>query len=73
MGDYLGLDRILSIILLIIPFTAWIFGFITRIKDGHYVAAIIRIFFGCWIIWVADIILTILNGCNVNVWRLIKV
>ena len=73
MGDYFGLDRIISIILLIIPFTAWVCGFITKIKDGHYVAAIIRIFFGCWIIWAADIVLTILNGCNVNVWRLIKV
>ena len=72
MGDYFGLDRIISIILLIIPFTAWLCGFVTRIKDGHILAAIIRIFCGCHIIWIADIICTILNGCNVKVWRLIN-
>ena len=73
MGDYFGLDRWISIILLIIPFTCWWCGLITRIKDGHYVAAVIRIFFGCEILWIIEIILTIINGCNVTVWRLIKV
>ena len=29
-GDYFGLGRIVSIILAIIPFTAWILGMITR-------------------------------------------
>ena len=72
MGDYLGLDRIISIILLIIPFTAWVFGIIQRFKDGHIVAALIRCFFGFHIIWFCDIVLTILNGCNVNILRLIK-
>ena len=34
MGDYFGLNQIVSIILAIIPFTAWICGIITRAKDG---------------------------------------
>ena len=35
MGDYFGLNHIVSIILAIIPFTAWICGVITRAKDGQ--------------------------------------
>ena len=31
--DYFGLDRIVSIILAIIPITAWFCGIFTRIKD----------------------------------------
>ena len=73
MGDYFGLDPIVSLILLIIPFTCWICGVITRLQDRCYVAAIIRCFFGFQIIWLGDIILTILNGCKVNVWRLLPV
>ena len=73
MGDYLGLDRIISIILLIIPFTAWLFGAIQRFKDGHILAALLRLFFGFNIIWFCDIVLTILNGCNVKILRLINV
>ena len=73
MGDYFGLDPIISLILLIIPLTAWLCGILTRFKDGHYVAAIIRIFFGAWLIWIVEIILTILAGCKVTVWRLLKV
>ena len=73
MGDYFGLDPIISLILLIIPLTAWLCGVLTRFKDGHYVAAIIRIFFGAWLIWIVEIILTILAGCKVTVWRLLKV
>jgi len=60
--DYLGFSRIVSIILAIIPFTAWIFGIITRLKEGKIVAAIIRIFFGAWIIWIIDLVLMILQG-----------
>ena len=73
MGDYFGLDRIISIILLIIPFCAWFCGVLTRLQDKCYVAAIIRCFFGFNFIWFAEIILTILNGCNVTVWRLLNV
>ncbi len=68
MGDYFGLDKIISIILAIIPFTAWICGIITRAKDGAIVAAILRIFFG-WIVWLIDLILMILKG---SIWRLIN-
>ena len=32
--DYFGLPRIASIILAIIPVTAWILGFLTRLKEG---------------------------------------
>ena len=46
MGDYFGIDRIISLILLIIPFTACFCGILTRFKDGCYVAGILRIFFG---------------------------
>ena len=72
MGDYLDLDRIISIILLVIPFTAWLFGIIQRFKDGHVVASLIRFFFGYNIIWLCDIVMTIINDCNVNLLRLIK-
>ena len=61
-GDYFGLGRLISIILAIIPITAWICGIITRIMDGKILAAILRIFFGCWIIWIVDLILMILGG-----------
>ena len=68
MGDYFRLNQIVSIILAIIPFTAWICGVITRAKDGAIVAAILRIFFGL-IVWLIDLILMILNG---SIWRLIN-
>ena len=69
MGDYFGLDKIISIILAIIPFTAWICGIITRAKEGAIVAVILRIFLGCWIVWIVDLILMIMNG---SIWRLIN-
>lgn len=59
--DYLGLPRFVSIILAIIPFTAWILGMVTRFSEGKIVSGIIRIF-GGWVIWVADLILMILSG-----------
>ena len=73
MGDYFGIDPIVSLILLIIPFTAWICGVITRLQDKCYVAALIRFFFGFHFLWIIEIILTILNGCKVQVWRLLSV
>ena len=60
-SDYFGLSYIVSVILAIIPITAWICGIITRITDGKIVAAIIRIFFGAWIIWLIDLILMIVS------------
>lgn len=67
--DYFSLSRVLSIILAIIPFTAWILGLITRFKEGKIVAGIIRIF-GGWLIWVVDLILMIFKG---HIWRLLNV
>ena len=54
--DYFGLDWIISLILAIIPFTAWLCGIITRISEGKIVAGIIRIFLGGWIVWILDLI-----------------
>ena len=59
--DYFGLPKIISIILAIIPVTAWLFGIITRFLEGKIVAGIIRIF-GGWLIWIADLILMIIKG-----------
>ena len=53
-GDYFGLGRVVSLILAIIPPTAWIFGVVTRFKEGKTIAGIIRIF-GGWLIWVLDL------------------
>ena len=61
-GDYFGLGRLVSIILAIIPITAFIFGIVTRIMDGKIVAAILRLIFGWNIIWIVDLILMILSG-----------
>ena len=57
--DYFGLERIVSIILAIIPVTAWVCGIITRIQEGNILAGIIRIFFGFNILWIADLIFMI--------------
>ena len=54
--DYFGLDWIISLILAIIPVTAWLCGIITRISEGKIVAGIIRIFLGGWIVWILDLI-----------------
>lgn len=58
--DYFGLSWIVSLILAIIPFTAWICGIVTRFQEGKIVAGIIRIF-GGWLIWVLDLVCMILN------------
>ena len=61
--DYFGLDYIVSLILAIIPITAWICGFITRFKEGKIVAGIIRVLPFCgFIIWVLDLIFMIIKG-----------
>ena len=56
-GDYFGLSYIVSLILAIIPITAWICGMITRFSEGKIVAGIIRIFGG----WLIDLICMILS------------
>ena len=60
--DYFGLSRIVSIILAIIPFTAWILGFLTRLKEGKILAAIIRLIGVGFILWLGDLVLIILRG-----------
>lgn len=60
--DYFGLDRLVSIILAIIPVTSLICGIVTRVKEGHILAAILRFFVGWNIIWILDIVLMILNN-----------
>ena len=58
--DYFGLDYVVSLILAIIPFTAWICGIVTRISEGKIVAGILRIFLG-WICWILDLVCMIVN------------
>ena len=58
--DYFGLEWIVSLILAIIPVTAWICGVITRIQEGKMIAGVIRIF-GGWLIWVLDLISMVMN------------
>ncbi|MBR1890472.1 MAG: hypothetical protein IJ817_02150 [Clostridia bacterium] len=60
-SDYFGLGYVVSLILAIIPLTAWVCGVITRIQEGKIVAAIIRIFLGGWIVWVCDLVLMIMS------------
>lgn len=68
--DYFGLGRLVSIILAIIPITALICGFITRISEGKIVAAILRVILGWNVIWLIDLILMIVNG---RIMRLINI
>ena len=68
--DYFGLGRLVSIILAIIPVTAWLLGVVTRITEGKIVAGIIRIFLGGWILWLLDLICMIVKG---NILRLLNI
>ena len=58
-SDYFGLTHIVSIILAIIPVTAWICGTLTRLQEKKYVAAIIRLFGVGIVLWVIDLYLMI--------------
>ncbi|MDD6981285.1 MAG: hypothetical protein PUJ21_06060 [Clostridia bacterium] len=69
-SDYFGLSWLVSLILAIIPITAWVCGVVTRIQEGKIVAGIIRIFLGGWILWVADLICMILNK---KIFRLLNI
>ena len=60
--DYFGLGKIISIILAIIPVTAWILGAITRFTEGKLVAGLIRLIFGFTVVWIIDLILMIISG-----------
>ena len=60
-SDYFGLSYLVSVILAIIPVTAWICGVITRLSEVKIVAAIIRLIGGFTIIWILDLILMIVS------------
>ncbi|MGN1096985.1 MAG: hypothetical protein ACI4QU_04015 [Christensenellales bacterium] len=60
--DYFGLPRIVSIILAIIPVTAWLLGMITRFKEGKILAGIIRLIGIGFILWLVDLIMVIVSG-----------
>ena len=60
--DYFGLNYIVSVILAIIPITAWICGFITRFQEGKIVAGIIRVIPFCGLlIWILDLVFMIMK------------
>lgn len=61
-NDYFGLSRLISLILVIIPITSLVCGVLTRIQEGKFVAAILRIVLGWNIIWIADIVMMVLNN-----------
>ncbi len=69
-SDYFGLSYLVSVILAIIPITAWICGVITRFSEGKIVAGILRIFLGGWIVWLIDLILMIVSK---HILRLLNV
>ena len=69
-NDYFGLSSLVSLILAIIPFTAWICGAITRLQEGKIVAFLIRLIGGFTIIWIVDLICMVLNK---SIWRLINI
>ncbi len=54
--DYFGLDWIVSVILAIIPVTAWICGALTRLKEGAIIAFIVRLIGGFTVVWVLDLL-----------------
>jgi hypothetical protein len=69
-SDYFGLSYIVSLILAIIPPTAWVCGVVTRLTEGKIVAGIIRIVLGGWIIWVVDLVCMILGK---HIFRLLNI
>ena len=69
--DYFGLGRVASIILAIIPVTAWLLGAITRFKEGKIVAGIIRILPIIGLpLWIVDMIMMFAKG---RILRLLNV
>ena len=61
-NDYFGMGRLISIIFAIIPVTSWLFGFVTRFKEGKVLAGVLRLLLGWNIIWVLDLIFMLLKG-----------
>lgn len=68
--DYFGLSRLVSLILVIIPVTSAICGFLTRLSEGKIIAAILRIVLGWNIIWIIDIISMVVTG---KIWRFLNI
>ena len=68
-SDYFGLSYIVSLILAIIPVTAWALGVVTRFMEGKIVAGIISIF-GGWVIWILDLIFMITGK---HIFRLLNI
>ena len=68
--DYFGLNKVVSLILCIIPVTSWLLGAIQRISDGAIVAGILRLLGAGLIIWVVDLYMMITKG---HIWRLLNV
>ena len=69
-SDYFGLGYVVSLILAIIPATAWICGAITRLSEGKIVAGLIRLIFGFNIVWICDLVLMIVSK---HILRLLNV
>ena len=69
-SDYFGLSYLVSVILAIIPVTAWICGALTRLKEGKIVACIIRLIGVGFILWVVDLFLMITSK---HILRLLNV
>ena len=60
--DYFGLGWVVSLILAIIPFTAWILGIVTRFQEGKI--------FGGWLIWILDLVFMITQK---HIFRLLNI
>lgn len=58
-SDYFGLGYLVSLILVIIPFTSWICGAITRLSEGKLVAGILRLIGLGFVMWVLDLVFMI--------------
>ncbi len=69
-SDYFGLGYLVSVILAIIPVTAWICGALTRFQEGKIVAGLIRLIFGFTIVWIIDLVMMITSK---HIWRLLNV
>lgn len=68
--DYFGLNRIVSIILAIIPATSLVCGVVTRFKEGKVLAGILRIVLGWNIIYLIDLFMIIFAG---RIMRLLNI
>lgn len=69
-SDYFGLGYLVSVILAIIPVTAWILGALTRFKEGKLVAGIIRLLGVGVILWVFDLFFMITSK---HIFRLLNI